>query len=444
MEWSLLVFFFFQAEDGIRDGHVTGVQTCALPIYRQHLGSQGGFTTYPRGAPHVSRSPMPLTGYELVDDATRLDRALDDLADLKVVGVDVERADWDRYYRTAALIQIGGEGRVALVDPMTLDDLALLNDFLAGTYTDCHAAEYDLHPLAARGVSPPRIDDTAVAAAVLGLPTGLGTLLADLLGIELESDKAAMQRADWEHRPMSPEMLRYAAEDVADLPTLWAELSKQLDTADRRHWYEAELHWRLTEPAPEERRDWRRLKGIGRLDNSTLSRVRTLWETRERLAKDTDTAPGRIIADKLLVELAKEPPRTSKDLVRRGMRRQAMREYGDELVQALMNAPKTTAEEPSGRQRMRRVTDDDRVLVDRLRALRTNRADELGIESGLLCPNRVLMPAVLADPATPAELRGALDIRDWQWEQICSAFVEAFELETDGNAGRRATVEPTE
>src|SRR6266487_6875081 len=29
--WSR--FFFFQAEDGIRDGRVTGVQTCALPIY---------------------------------------------------------------------------------------------------------------------------------------------------------------------------------------------------------------------------------------------------------------------------------------------------------------------------------------------------------------------------------------------------------------------------
>src|SRR5437870_12557275 len=28
----MIVFFFFQAEDGIRDGHVTGVQTCALPI----------------------------------------------------------------------------------------------------------------------------------------------------------------------------------------------------------------------------------------------------------------------------------------------------------------------------------------------------------------------------------------------------------------------------
>src|SRR5690606_39302894 len=33
------VFFFFQAEDGIRDFHVTGVQTCALPISFAIAGS---------------------------------------------------------------------------------------------------------------------------------------------------------------------------------------------------------------------------------------------------------------------------------------------------------------------------------------------------------------------------------------------------------------------
>src|SRR5207245_6884951 len=32
IEHSFLIFFFFQAEDGIRDATVTGVQTCALPI----------------------------------------------------------------------------------------------------------------------------------------------------------------------------------------------------------------------------------------------------------------------------------------------------------------------------------------------------------------------------------------------------------------------------
>src|SRR3712207_7287072 len=31
------LFFFFQAEDGIRDIGVTGVQTCALPIFHNHL-----------------------------------------------------------------------------------------------------------------------------------------------------------------------------------------------------------------------------------------------------------------------------------------------------------------------------------------------------------------------------------------------------------------------
>ena len=37
-----LEFFFFQAEDGIRDDLVTGVQTCALPILLKQLASISG------------------------------------------------------------------------------------------------------------------------------------------------------------------------------------------------------------------------------------------------------------------------------------------------------------------------------------------------------------------------------------------------------------------
>src|SRR5215510_16193451 len=46
------VFFFFQAEDGIRDGHVTGVQTCALPICDRSLLCRQVLTeiTYPEYA----------------------------------------------------------------------------------------------------------------------------------------------------------------------------------------------------------------------------------------------------------------------------------------------------------------------------------------------------------------------------------------------------------
>src|SRR5207253_8407524 len=42
-------FFFFQAEDGIRDGHVTGVQTCALPI------SAGAYPDVPAAASAMGR-----------------------------------------------------------------------------------------------------------------------------------------------------------------------------------------------------------------------------------------------------------------------------------------------------------------------------------------------------------------------------------------------------
>src|SRR6266487_2922319 len=41
MNLFFLFFFFFQAEDGIRDGRVTGVQTCALPIWPSGLHRRG-------------------------------------------------------------------------------------------------------------------------------------------------------------------------------------------------------------------------------------------------------------------------------------------------------------------------------------------------------------------------------------------------------------------
>src|SRR5256885_11458802 len=56
-------FFFFQAEDGIRDYKVTGVQTCALPISRPGLASRPGWQTRAHpgqpGFRPVRRGPGP-------------------------------------------------------------------------------------------------------------------------------------------------------------------------------------------------------------------------------------------------------------------------------------------------------------------------------------------------------------------------------------------------
>src|SRR6266404_5540803 len=67
-EIQIAFFFFFQAEDGIRDKLVTGVQTCALPILRL-LDGPGAFD----GIELVVVSPgVPLDGEQLAPARARL------------------------------------------------------------------------------------------------------------------------------------------------------------------------------------------------------------------------------------------------------------------------------------------------------------------------------------------------------------------------------------
>src|SRR5690606_15228862 len=51
-------FFFFQAEDGIRDFHVTGVQTCALPIFEVKTVDPRNFTAWIQGKFDFSNKPL--------------------------------------------------------------------------------------------------------------------------------------------------------------------------------------------------------------------------------------------------------------------------------------------------------------------------------------------------------------------------------------------------
>src|SRR5690348_18059678 len=76
---TMLFFFFFQAEDGIRDGRVTGVQTCALPIYDVACGCctpnrmlerpDGGLSTDPNSGSFISSS------FLITDNAMVFDRS---------------------------------------------------------------------------------------------------------------------------------------------------------------------------------------------------------------------------------------------------------------------------------------------------------------------------------------------------------------------------------
>src|SRR5690348_3695694 len=57
----VFVFFFFQAEDGIRDGRVTGVQTCALPIWSSTDTTESALSAPENNAREIPRYDTRLT-----------------------------------------------------------------------------------------------------------------------------------------------------------------------------------------------------------------------------------------------------------------------------------------------------------------------------------------------------------------------------------------------
>src|SRR6266498_5484702 len=84
-------FFFFQAEDGIRDADVTGVQTCALPIYRP-LGCRVTVTSGADGAAgDLPGNPAPLLLELLAGGGMRhpLDRVIT-MGDDRPLGADAK------------------------------------------------------------------------------------------------------------------------------------------------------------------------------------------------------------------------------------------------------------------------------------------------------------------------------------------------------------------
>src|SRR2546430_11329488 len=75
MELSIITCFFFQAEDGIRDLTVTGVQTCALPIYRTiHSATQHGFSLPSHSTEQESTTSRASTQSRMASKLKRPDR----------------------------------------------------------------------------------------------------------------------------------------------------------------------------------------------------------------------------------------------------------------------------------------------------------------------------------------------------------------------------------
>lgn len=350
--------------------------------------------------------------------------------DAEVVGVDVERADAHHYFRRAALIQLGVDDHCVLLDAVAIEAFPEVDRFFGPErLMVLHALQNDLEPLAGRAISPDRVADTAIAATVLGLPTGLGTLLEELLDVHLDGDKNAFQRADWEARPLDLEMAAYAAGDVVHLPRLWEELATRLDDTGRTDWYQQELE-AMIEQTGEDQRDWTRVKGSGRLSEEERAILRSLWQAREAIAREHDIAPNRLLHDDVLRDLATDPPRTAPQLVRRSQRRRPqLRQHAETLLEAIQRGQDADPESRSVE--ARRWTESDRALHDALRKRRAEVAADVGVDAGVLCPSRPLWTAIAGEPSDGRQLCELAGLRPWQTELLADPLWEVYAAHAD-------------
>jgi len=152
--------------------------------------------------------------------------------------VDLEADSFYHYFEKVCLIQIATESASYVIDPLALKDLSALHPVFSDPRIRkvFHGADYDIRSLYRDfRIEVENLFDTQSASKFLGLrESGLEALLRSRFHVELNKK---YQRADWSQRPLSLEMVEYAAMDTMYLIPLARMLEKELEEKSRLSWW---------------------------------------------------------------------------------------------------------------------------------------------------------------------------------------------------------------
>ncbi len=313
------------------------------------------------------------TEMRFVDTPQALTELCQELQSADVIAVDTEFIREKTYYAKLCLIQVASDSVTACVDPLALNNL---DELLAILYSPdklklFHAAWQDLEIFSDLWERiPTPVFDTQIAAALLGFSDQIGyaNLAEQLLGVQL--DKTAT-RTDWSQRPLSPQQLAYAADDVNYLLQLYPIILQRLTKLGRNNWLEEDFT-ALTDPtsyAKSADLAWQRVSGHGRLKPRQLAALQRLAAWREQQARQRNKPRKWILSDDILLMLARHLPSDYATLAKvRGLPERLLNQSGEELIAAI-NAALALADNalPTVSQN-ERLTPDQECLADTLMA----------------------------------------------------------------------------
>jgi ribonuclease D len=376
-----------------------------------------------------------------VDSAASLDALILAITGLDSIALDAERASGFRYSQRAYLIQLATKEEIFLVDPLALDEsvpgwTATLGATLSKATWLLHAATQDLPCLAELDIRPTKLIDTELAARLAGYErVGLGSLTLELLEIELAKEHSA---ADWSARPLTEEMLDYAALDVDVMDELWVKIEQSLIEQGKLDWALEEFTNLVSfKPKQIPAEPWRNLPGLSKIKEvPKLKIAASLWLARDQIARDRDSAPGRLIPDRSIMAAVVQQPKSKSDLASNKefqgrASRTLLNVWWDAIAKADQveidpNPAKNGNGIPSHRSWEKRFP-DAHARLEAVRPLLVERATELKLPiENLLTPD--LLRRVCFEPAEDisSQLK-VLGARSWQIQQAADLIKSGLE-----------------
>jgi ribonuclease D len=365
---------------------------------------------------------LGVADFEIIETKADLDTLAHDLLSAKTLAIDTEADSFYHYFDKTCLVQVATRHQIYLIDPLALGgpaELAPLGPLFASPDIRkiFHAAEYDLFVLKRDcGFRFQNLFDTMVSAQLLGYPSvGLAGIAERHCGVNLPKEE---QRSDWSQRPLSQRQLSYAAADVLYLMPLAEKLGKELREAKRRRWAQEEFETLCAREWPEREFDelgYLRIKGARRLDSKGLSILRELYLLRDARAREVDRPPFKVLGNRTLLEIAERKPRKLAELAEiKGITDLLMRRMGRDIMAAVRSSRKEEhgpiPKLANGRRRMDRQA--ERRMAG-LKAWRAQRAQDLAMDPGVLCPNSALEAIAWRAPQTAKDLGDLPELKGW-------------------------------
>jgi len=358
--------------------------------------------------------------YMIIDSISKLRELTSELAEQRIIGVDLESDSMYHFKEKVCLIQIASTQATAIIDPLQIKNLSLLEPLFrrADIQKVFHGADYDVRSLYRDfRIAVNNLFDTELACRFLGFKeSGLNAVLKKKYSIQLDKKN---QRKDWSKRPLPEDMVAYAAKDVHYLIPLAESLQQELIQKGRLSWVQEECNTLSgVRPAPVDSEPlFLGFKGAGKLGPKGLAVLEELLQLRRKIARQQDRPLFRIIGNKSILMLAEARPLSRRKLPETGaLGSKQVDRYGKDVIAAVKKALHRPAKDlPKYPRKTAPMV--PAIVAKRVKELRNWRdllAKKLQIDPAIICTRAQISALAVQRPQNVDSLTKNNDLKTWQ------------------------------